>query len=322
MFRRRPILVLDNDLAPAGRVYSLELGSAEARDAVLLGVAEPGLLGVAKHAASEEVDELADNDEDEGDGVEEVDLVAEDADADDGAPEIARQERDVEEGGRGDAQDEGHDGVEEGEGERVPHDVPDDRAREVARLEGVPVEDGGLDAVDEDAEETEHGEDLVGRALADEPLLEGVGQTVEGGAEQREQVTFDEVDAGPAVAALNVITREQDARAADTDEDADDLEDLVAHAQQQEGDDDDDDNGPEIDELRREDVGVIVGEHGEVVALDIQEREDEVLPPVVEQEVTHLPGAVGVHGVGEVDKGQEHVVKEGLERGDRGAVRH
>lgn len=321
--RGRLIPVLAGGQLPAaGGVDGLQLGGAEAGDAVLLLLAEPGLLGVAEHAAGEEVDELADDDEDEGDGVEEVDPEAEDADADDGAPEVAGEQGDVEEGGGGDAQDEGHDGVEEGEGEGVADDVADHGAVEVGRLEAVAVEDGGLHAVDEEAEEADEGEDLVRGPLADEPLLEGVGEAVEGGAEQGEQVALDQVGAGPAVGALDVVAREQDAGAADADEDADDLEDLVAHAQQEERDDDDDDDGPEVDELRRQDVGVVVRQHDEVVALDVEEGEDEVLPPVMPEDAPELLEAVLVQRVGEVDERQQHVVEEGLEGGDRGVARH
>lgn len=321
--RRRLIPVLAGGQLPApGRIDGLQLGGAEAGDAVLLLLAQPGLLGVAEHAAGEEVDELADDDEDEGDGVEEVDGEAEDADADDGAPEVAGEQGDVEEGGGGDAQDEGHDGVEERERDRVAHDVPDDGTVEVGRLEAVAVEDGGLHAVDEEAEEAEEGKDLVRRPLANEPLLEGVGQAVERGAEEGEQVTLEQVGARPAVRALDVVAREQDAGAADADEDANDLEDLVAHAQQEERDDDDDDDGPEVDELRRQDVGVVVRQHDEVVALDVEEGEDEVLPPVVPEDAPELLEPVLVQHVGEVDERQQHVVEEGLEGGDRGVARH
>lgn len=249
-----------------------------------------------------------------------MDGEAEDVDADDGAPEVAGEQGDVEEGGGGDAQDEGDNGVEEGQGEGVADDVADDGAGELGGLQAVAVEDGGLDAVDEDAEEAEEGEDLVGGAAADEPLLEGVGEAVEGGAEEGEEVALDEVNAGPAVGALDVIARQQDAGAADADEDADDLEDLVAHAQQQEGDDDDDDDGPEVDELGREDVGVVIGQNDKVVALDIQKREDEVLPAVVQEDAAELAQAVLVQHVGEVDEGQQHVVEEGLEGRDRRVV--
>lgn len=323
LLRGRLIPALAGGQLPApGRIDGLQLGGAEAGDAVLLFLAEPGLLGVAEHAAGEEVDELADDDEDEGDGVEEVDRVAEDADADDGAPEVAGEQGDVEEGGGGDAQDERDDAVEERERERVAHDVADDGAVEVGRLEAVAVEDGGLRAVDEEAEEAEEGEDLVRGPLADEPLLEGVGQAVEGGAEQGEQVALDQVGAGPAVSALDMVAREQDAGTADADEDADDLEDLVAHAQQDERDDDDDDDGPEVDELRRQNVCVVVRQHDEVVPLYVEEGEDEVLPPVIPQDAPELLQPVLVQHVGEVDERQQHVVEEGLEGGDRGVVRH
>lgn len=309
-------------LPPARGIDRLELRGSEPGDAVLLGGAEPGLPRVAEHGAGEEVGELADDDEDEGDGVEEVDGVAEDADADDGAPEVSREEGDVEEGGGREAQDVRDHRVEQEQREREADDVADHGAVEVGRLEAVAVEDGGLHAVDEDAEEAEEGEDLVGRTPADEPFLEGVGEAVEGRAEEGEQVAFEEVRAGPAVGALDVVAREQDARAPDADEDADDLEDLVAHAQEEEGDDDDDDDGPEVDELCGQDVGVVVGQHGEVVALDVEEREDEVLPAVAPEDGAELAKPVLIQHVRKVDERQEHVVEEGLERRDRRVARH
>lgn len=322
LFRCRLIRLLGSLCSSPGGINGLQLRGAVAGHTVFLGVAEPWFLGIAKHAASQEVSELAHDDEDEGDGIQEVDLVSEDAHADDGAPEIAGEQGDVEEGGRGDSQEEGHDGVEERQHQRVPDDVPDDGAAEVGRLETVAVEDGGLGPVDEEAEETEEGEDLVRGALADEPFLARVGQAVEGGAQEREQVALDQVHARPTVGALDVVARQQDAGAADADEDAGDLEDLVPHAQQQERYDDDHDDGPEVDELGRQDVRVVVGEHGEVVALDVQEGEDEVLPPVAQQDAAELPEPVLVQRVREVDERQQHVVEEGLEGRDRRVVLH
>lgn len=73
-----------------------------------------------------------------------------------------------------------------------------------------------------------------------------------------------------------MITGEQDTHAADADEDAEDLCGMVADVEEEKGDGDDEDDGPEVDELGGEDGGVAVGEDGEVVAFDVEKREDEV----------------------------------------------
>ncbi len=51
---------------------------------------------------------------------------------------------------------------------------------------------------------------------------------------------------------------------------------MVADVEEKKGDGDDEDDGPEVDELGGEDGGVAVGEDGEVVAFDVEKREDEV----------------------------------------------
>lgn len=186
-------------------------------------------------------------------------------------------------------------------------------------LEGLAVKDGGLDAVDDHAKEAHEGQDVVHGPLGDEPLLEDVGDTVERGAQQAEEVTLDHVDTRTAVGAGDVVRGQQDAHAAAADEDADDLEDLVAHAQQDEGDDDDADNGPEVEQLGGQQVGVAVGQDGEVVALDVEEGHDDVAPAVLDQDVPPDAGAVAPQGDGGVDEEEQDVVEDGLEGGDVGA---
>ena len=116
-----------------------------------------------------------------------------------------------------------------------------------------------------------------------------------------------------------MVRADEDAHAADADNDAENLEEAVAHAEEEEGDDDHHHDGPEVDELCAEDVGVAVRQDGEVVALDIKEGHDEVLPAI---SVRHLKpgfGALLVHKVRGIDEGEQHVVEHGLEGGDRGA---
>lgn len=202
---------------------------------MLLILAEPGLLGLAEHAPGEEVDDEPEDDADEGDGVQVVDDVAEDLDADDGAPEVAREQRDVEEGGRRDAQQEGHDGVEEEQRDGEPGEVPAHLPVPRRLLEALPVEDRRLHPVDEHPEQPQEREHLVHGPLADEPLLERVGQAVAGGAEEGEQVALQHVLGVVVVDALEVVTGEQDTHTTAGDQDSQNLKQLVPHAQQQEG---------------------------------------------------------------------------------------
>lgn len=249
-----------------------------------------------------------------------MDGVAKDVDADDDAPEVARQQRNVVKRGAGHAQQQGHQAVEEAERKGVAEKVADGGAVPGGLAEGLAVKDGGLDAVDAHAPHAHEGENLVDGPAADEPLLCDVGYAVQGRAEEGEEVALDHVDSGSAVGAGNVVTSQEDAAAANGDDDTDDLEDLVADAEEEEGEDDDDDDGPEVEELGREDVGVAVGQNGEVIAFDIEEGEDEVLPAVAEKELAPLLEAVLVDGDGEVDEEQQDVVEDGLEGWDRDSV--
>lgn len=297
-------------------VDGAQLGGTKASHAVLLVVAQPRLLRVAENAAREEVDDETDDDADKSNGVEVVDGVAKDVYADDDAPEVGGQEGDVEEGGAAHAQDEGRQSVEDAQADGVAGEPAADGAVPVCLLEGLAVKDGSLDAVDDHAKEAHKGQDVVHGPLGDEPLLEDVGDAVEGGAQQAKEIALDHVDARAAVGAGDVVRGQQDAHAAAADEDAEDLEDLVAHAQQDEGDDDDADDGPEVEQLGGQKVGVAVGEHGEVVTLDVEEAHDEVAPAVLDEDVPPDTRAVAPHGDGGVDEEEQDVVEDGLEGGD------
>lgn len=64
-----------------------------------------------------------------------------------------------------------------------------------------------------------------------------------------------------------MIAGEQDAHAPDARQDAEDLAPVIADVEQEEWEDDDDHDGPEVDQLGREDVGISVGENDEIVLL-------------------------------------------------------
>jgi len=240
---------------------------------------QPRLLRLAQDLLSHKIHDQSDHDHDKGNGIQEIDGQAKNLDADDDAPEIAGEEGDVEESGGGETEHERGEGVEEGEGEGVADEVAGHVTIPGRGAERVAVEDGGLDAVDDHAPEAHLADDFVEGTFGDEEFLGDVGEAVEGGAEEGEEVAFELVgaadDAGVGGVG-DVVGGEQEAHAADADEDAGHLAEVVADAQGEEGDQHDDDDGPEVEELGAEDGGVAVGEHGEVVAFDVHEGEDEV----------------------------------------------
>lgn len=117
-----------------------------------------------------------------------------------------------------------------------------------------------------------------------------------------------------------MVACDQDPHATNADEDARDLRYMIADMEEEERDDDDGDDGEEVDELRGQDGGVPVREHGEVVSLDVEEGEDDVFPTIFQQEAEPALEAAAVQGVGGVDDVEEDVVEEGLEGGDGGAL--
>lgn len=221
--------------------------------APLLAPPKPRLQRVPQYALAHEIDDQATDDADKGDGVHPVDALVEDFDANDDAPEVARQQGDVEEGGRGEAEDEGRARIEDQEAERVAGHVAADFAvvPDGGSVAGA-VEDAAHGAVDEHAPEAELADDFVERSLAHQEFLGHVAHAVERGADEGEEVAFELVaarDAAEAGALRNVVGAEEDADAADADEDADDLGRVVADVEEDEGDEDDDYDGPEVDEL-------------------------------------------------------------------------
>lgn len=107
-------------------------------------------------------------------------------------------------------------------------------------------------AVDEHAPEGELADDFVEGLFGDEEFFKDVGEAVEGGAQEGEEVAFDLVGGAELVVACDLVGAEDYAYAADAEKDADDLGPVVAYFEEQEGDDDYDYNGPEVDELGAE----------------------------------------------------------------------
>ena len=287
---------------------------------MLLVVPQPWLLRVSQHAAAEEVSDETEDDEDKGDGVEVVNREAKDVDANDDTPKVGGEEGDVEEGGATHAKNEGREAVEEVETDGIA-DHPADKLRvPVCGGNGLPVKDGGLDAVDDAAKEAEERENVVNGSLGDEILLKDVADAVETGSEKSEEVSLEEVDTRTAVGAGDVVGSEKHAHTAAADEDSDDLEELVTDAEKGEGEDDDADNGPEVDELCGENVGVAVRQHGEVVAFDIQEAHYDVLPAIRYNDTEPSPRSLANPKHNGVNDEEQDIVKEGLEGGYVGTV--
>jgi hypothetical protein len=69
-----------------------------------------------------------------------------------------------------------------------------------------------------------------------------------------------------------------------------------------------------------EDVGVAVGEDGEVVPFYVHEGKDDVFPAVDAEEFEVFLEAVCVDRIGSVDYGQDDVVEESLEGWDGHAM--
>lgn len=73
-----------------------------------------------------------------------------------------------------------------------------------------------------------------------------------------------------------MVRGDQNAHAPDAGEDAGDLGDVVSDLEEDERHDDYHGDGPEVDQLRAEHRGVLVGEDDEVVALHVAEAEDDI----------------------------------------------
>ena len=199
---------------------------------------------------------MPNNNQHERNGIHPVNMQPKDLNPDRHAPEIARQQRDIEKGSRREAEQQRGERVEDEEHERVADDVADDLAVPGSAAEGRAVEDPGLRPVDQHAPEGELPDYFVHGPLGDEELFEAVAEAVEAGSEEGEEVTFQLVRGRVIVLAGDVVGGEEDAHAADTEEDAGVLREVVAHVEEDERNDDNNDNGPEVDQLGREDGGL------------------------------------------------------------------
>lgn len=248
-----------------------------------------------------------------------MDGIAKDSDTNDDTPEVGSQQGNVEECRTSHAQHDGDEDVEEVQAQGVTNDPADNLTVPGSVIEGLAVEDGSLDTIDAHSEETKERQDVVQVSSGDEPLLENVGGTVESSTEKGEQVTLDHVKTLTAVGTADVITANQNTHTTTADQDTNDLEDSVADLEKEERDDNDTDNSPEVDQLRRQNVGVPVGQNSEVIALNVQEGHDEVLPAILDSNLPPAAETVLVEEHRCVDEEHKDVVEDGLEGGNVGA---
>jgi hypothetical protein len=91
------------------------------------------------------------------------------------------------------------------------------------------------------------------------------------------------------------------------------LSPLVSYAQEDERDYHNANNGPEVQKLCREDIGVAVSQYCKVIPLNIHETENNILPSINHEQFKVLFKAVVVDGIRCIDKCEEDIVKECLE---------
>lgn len=111
-----------------------------------------------------------------------MDAITKHPDPDDDAPEIARQQTDVEEGGRSKPVQDRDEGVKQSQNERVACQVPADLAVPHRIPEPSAVEDARLRPIDDHAPPPDLPNNFVERALANQELLGNIAQAIKGGA--------------------------------------------------------------------------------------------------------------------------------------------
>jgi hypothetical protein len=254
------------------------LCAAETVNSLLLVLSKPRLGRFTHHSLAKVIHKVADHNQCECDWIHPVHVQVKHLQADNDTPEVASQKGNVLERCTGEAVQDRYQGVEDEEDQGVACKIATNLAIPGRVAEAGAVEDAGLCAVDEGGPEPELADDLVQRPLGDEPFFIDVAQTVECSAQKGEQVAFELV-AGGHVATIrtsDVVRSQQQTHATNTDKDAKHLSPVVADLEKGKGEDDHDNNGPEVDQLRRENRRVSICQNGEVVAFDVEESEDDI----------------------------------------------
>ena len=217
------------------------------RTPTLLILAQPRLVRLSKHTLPAEVQHMPNNDKNKSNRVHPVNMKMEDLNTNSHTPKVSSQKRNIEERGRGKTEHERSERVEERENEGVPGEVTPnfrvpDRGGELST-----VEDPSLNTIDEHSPESQLSNNLIHGLLRHQEFLQDIGETVEGGTEEREQVALHSVGGGKRVVTGQVVGAEENSHAAQTDDYAGVLGKVVAHLEEDEGDKYDDYDGPEVD---------------------------------------------------------------------------
>lgn len=190
---------------------------------------------------------MSNNDENKSNRVHPVNMKMEDLDSNSHTPKISSQERDVEERGRGKTEHERGERVKDTENEGIPSEVTPNLRVPNRGGKLSAVEDPSLNTIDEHSPEGQLSNNLIHGLLRHQEFLQDIGETVEGGTEECEQVALHSVGGGECVVTGQMVGAEENAHAAQADDYAGVLGDVVAHFEEDEGDDYDDDDSPEVD---------------------------------------------------------------------------
>ena len=151
--------------------------------APLLLPTKPRLQRIPQHALAHKVNDQPANDAHKRNWIHPMNMLVENLDADDDAPEIAREERDVEKGRGSESENHGRPGVEDHQTERVARQVASDFAVvPYGRLVAVSVEDTAHGSIDNHTPKPQLAHDFVERSLADQEFFRHVAHAVERGA--------------------------------------------------------------------------------------------------------------------------------------------
>lgn len=313
-------IISTNQPLPPRLINSLQLRRPQPRHTPLLIRPQPRFLTIPQHAPRQKVHHQPNNNQHKRNRIQIVNRISKNLNPNHNPPKVPRQQRYIEEGSTRHTQDNRRTTVEQEQDERVASEVATNGIGPVGRGEYLVFEDTGYGAVDQDSEEAEHAQDFVRGTLAHEPLLIHIRQTVESCTYETKEVAFELCGWITAVGASDVVRSEEDAHASTAEQDSRNLNPLVAHLEEGEGYDDNHDDGPEVEELSRENIGVLVGQNSEVIAQDIQKTQNNVFPAIDKEDLAIFLETISVDRVAGVDGAENDVVEEGLECWERESI--
>jgi hypothetical protein len=234
------------------------------------------------------------------------------------SPEVPCQQRNIKERRTGQPIQNRHEAVKQRQNECVSGKIASNLPIPRRGAETRAVEYPRLSAVDQHPPEPQLSDNLVHGAFGDEELLRHVAEAVERRAQQRKEIALQCVGCGVLVRTRYVVGCQHEPETRDADQYPHDLRPVVADFQEEEGQHHDNDDGPELDQLRGQDRCISVRQHGEIVALHVAEGEDDVFPPIFQDQPAPLCEPVAIPCVSRVYDCQEDVVEQGLEGRDTG----